>query len=541
MNIDVKQLQKYRSTLKQYRKKMKQIDDIEHAHKKEKHEKNDEINHIYKQKMKSILKKFAEIKISFSSAKRRIKDLSSIISDYGFIADYFENHYTPIEITNDRSPTKMNLSAMKEILRKKEKRYISKLNFLKSEKSALKEKKYQLSAKKIQIEQRYEKIRSIKNSKNNGNNSLDLSDQSDDLFKYTGLQNQNDDSKIFIDSTEGIEIDENEIDQQTDLIDQQLLIQEQQLNELIMTNQLRREKIESKSSEIRLLKKTYLSNQNKININYCQDLIPEKQYSDPKYDYDQEYASEQCYEEEYQEQYEQLVSKQKKIDEENKSIDLLIAKNNQIRSETESEYEKKLKRITQLTDQSSEIDKLIILIHKMNDEIIESKEKLAQLDLSKKRIMRQNMNITQSIEKLKNDQKELKKREIDMISKKKSIDEQEINLKNHLRQYEEDIAFVDSQINEINDKKSEVEKLEYQMTCLEEKVEGANEEIKRLTDLVDKLLLNASSNRADSRMNRLHEMIDSKSDIDISSNNISENSFYYKFLKSSTNSKSSPK
>ena len=79
------------------------------------------------------------------------------------------------------------------------------------------------------------------------------------------------------------------------------------------------------------------------------------------------------------------------------------------------------------------------------------------------------------------------------------------------------------------------------MTCLEEKVEGANEEIKRLTDLVDKLLLNASSNRADSRMNRLHEMIDSKSDIDISSNNISENSFYYKFLKSSTNSKSSPK
>ena len=130
---------------------MKQIDDIEHAHKKEKHEKNDEINHIYKQKMKSILKKFAEIKISFSSAKRRIKDLSSIISDYGFIADYFENHYTPIEITNDRSPTKMNLSAMKEILRKKEKRYISKLNFLKSEKSALKEKNINYQLKKFKL------------------------------------------------------------------------------------------------------------------------------------------------------------------------------------------------------------------------------------------------------------------------------------------------------------------------------------------------------------------------------------------------------
>lgn len=46
MNVDVQQLQKYRSTLKHYEKKMKQIDDVKHKHKKEKHEKKERKNEI---------------------------------------------------------------------------------------------------------------------------------------------------------------------------------------------------------------------------------------------------------------------------------------------------------------------------------------------------------------------------------------------------------------------------------------------------------------------------------------------------------------
>ena len=67
----------------------------------------------------------------------------------------------------------------------------------------------------------------------------------------------------------------------------------------------------------------------------------------------------------------------------------------------------------------------------------------------------------------------------------------------------------------------------------------ANEEIKRLSGVVDKLLLSVSSSRADSRMNKLQEMIDSKSDFDLDIDNHSDNAFN-RFLKNSANSISSP-
>ena len=119
------------------------------------------------------------------------------------------------------------------------------------------------------------------------------------------------------------------------------------------------------------------------------------------------------------------------------------------------------------------------------------------------------------------------------------MNEQEIKLKERHASYEETQEYVDDQTNKYNNKKAEVEQLEYQMSCLEEKVEEANEEIKRLSGVVDKLLLSVSSSRADSRMNKLQEMIDSKSDFDLDIDNHSDNAFN-RFLKNSANSISSP-
>ena len=140
---------------------------------------------------------------------------------------------------------------------------------------------------------------------------------------------------------------------------------------------------------------------------------------------------------------------------------------------------------------------------------------------------------------MKNDKEELKKRAIEAENKQKVLDEQEINLKKRQNQYEKESKIIENKNIELNNKKTEVEQLEYQLSCFEEKVEETNEEIKRLSGVVDKLLLSASSNRADSRMNRLQEMIDSKSDIDTDNENGSD-SLFNKFLKNSANSISSP-
>ena len=518
---------------------MKQIDDVKHKHKKEKHEKKErknEIDQYYKNKMSPIIKKYAELKMSFSSAKRRINDLSSVISDYSFILNYIDNDiHNQIEIESHNSTTREDISTMKKILEKKEKRYNTKLNNLKEEEKILNQKRHELSAKKTQIQKRYESI-SISMKENNIDTKFleNFSDQFENQIKYTDLLHKNDDSKEFIDSCENLSFNDTDCDQQEDLIIQQLQVQEQQLNELVMKNKIQKEKIESKSSEIRLLKKSYSSNP--INLKQEQNIPIQKPYLENQNESDQYNYSEESF---TSEQYEQLVLKQKKIDEENKSIDLLIVKNNQIKNEIEADYEIKLQKITKLSDQSTEPDKLIIAIHKMNDEIIESKEKLSQLDLSKKRLLRQNANIKNSIEKIKNDQDELNKRRIQVNNKKKIINEQEINLKERHTQYEETLQYVDNQTNVLNNKKAEVEQLEYQISCLEEKVEETNEEIKRLSGVVDKLLLSASSNRADSRMSRLQEMIDSKSDFDMNIENHSENTFS-NFLKNSTNGISSP-
>ncbi|OHT14598.1 hypothetical protein TRFO_15012 [Tritrichomonas foetus] len=383
----------------------------------------------------------------------------------------------PEKEKNDR---KSEISTLANILKKKENRYQGKLARRRDEIKILKEKSYELALKKKALEERIQKA----------NESLESKTETVDLSLVEETINQLDDGITFSDS---------------DGSENSIFKEEEELHHLILGNHKRKEKINADKEKI-FNEKQKLIYQNEARQQHLK--------STPTIDTNSFNEDE---ENELHELYERLVNKESEIEKTNKEIDELISNNNQIKEKVESEYENKMNKISKLSDEITEVDQLVIDIHKIKDSIMSLNEELSQIEHSKKKAQRQNGLISVSINVFQKEKEELEKRGIEAERKLKLLEDKEKQLKERRRKFNEENSLCELNQNSISEKKSEIEQIESNIIKYENKIESTNEEIARQSDIVDKLLLEASSNRADSRIQYFQNILNNDNDSEFNS------------------------
>lgn len=518
MSIEVEQHQLDSTTTKQYQKKLSKIEGIrqENSEMLESNTFNShklhhissgnsqENNLLANNRSLLITKKLSKLKLGFSSMKRKIDSLTSTINDFQFIVNYIGcPNYSSFTPLSSDSHLQTDVLSLKNILDKKEKKYQAKLAKLKSEKNELMEKKYKLISQKEQFENRQDAATKICNSK------------IEDLGFMDEMARQIDKEMEFA----------NDIQQAAQLNSSEAELNDESENQItddkLTTIAKRKEVLIEKLNEIRLMKENYNS-------------LPLKNISQHTYNHIQFHDEEESDGIDY-EKYELLIHQQQEIDNQTREIDRLIQTNMTKRKEIENSYEEKIKKVSQLSDKTSEIDRLQIQIHRVNDLIIDAKELLSQNNLTKKRLQRQNGTIANSLEKSKNENNALQKLSLEVQKKQEQVNKRSLSIQNRRKKYEENVQVFERESNVMAAKKADVEKIELKIAEMEQKIEEVNEEIKMQSSFVDKLLLDASSTRADSRINRLQALLDSKSEHESDSKLISGHGFDSKFIYDSPN------
>lgn len=204
--------------------------------------------------------------------------------------------------------------------------------------------------------------------------------------------------------------------------------------------------------------------------------------------------------------------KQDKLDQMTIETDKQIEENNRQRIEIESKYDKKLEKISSLTKQTNEIEKLFLNIHEMHEQIAADHDKLAQLEGIKHEKQR-----SQAISKSINQEMEFQKQKLAILCKSYESKKESYNQKAHLLSKKK-IALTDmmekfkASFSEYEKREIEVNQMEKQTSEYENKVDELNDIIKKESEQIDQVLFQASTIRADSRIQRLQEILESRTE-----------------------------
>jgi chromosome segregation ATPase len=207
-----------------------------------------------------------------------------------------------------------------------------------------------------------------------------------------------------------------------------------------------------------------------------------------------------------------LNRRQQALDSRNKEVDAIEGRYNSDRIDIESSYATKLSRVSRLTEQLAEVDKLQIALHNLSRKVDSAKNELLNLRDDRRRLERsqashqaQSQVIQQEAaksakitERLVAKEDTIRRRDREILRRRSWIQQEQQSMKGIVEQLEERERLIIAEEEELAD--------------TERKCDELNEQLNREAEEVDKVLFQASSLRADSRIHRLQALLDARTE-----------------------------
>jgi hypothetical protein len=208
--------------------------------------------------------------------------------------------------------------------------------------------------------------------------------------------------------------------------------------------------------------------------------------------------------------YEKCDERQKAIDKLNRELDDLCALNQRQRRAIEAEYNIRLKRVALLTDEIEDGDRTRLQIHEVSGAIALDQERQQQLS-DQRRNQERGVELSKSqamaVEKLAANNQEAKGR---VRRRKANLRDQEQALVHRREVLDREKANAELLVQQHSLMGQRVLDLERKVAESEKQCDAFNENLKVEAQAVDRVLFQASSIRADSRVKRLNELLESR-------------------------------
>jgi chromosome segregation ATPase len=196
----------------------------------------------------------------------------------------------------------------------------------------------------------------------------------------------------------------------------------------------------------------------------------------------------------------------------NAKIDSIQRQNERARIEIENSYEQKLQQVAVLMNAQDENEKLQLRIDEMKTIIALLQDRHTGVLAEERRLQKVAMQNKRQSELLQKEQIQLAEAKERIHKKSDSIERRNGNMihrKCLLQKEEENIKLFRDQIDEMKEK---VKVYENQIVECERKCDALNDALKKEEVELDNTLFHASSMRIDSRIQRLQEMLETRTD-----------------------------
>jgi chromosome segregation ATPase len=203
---------------------------------------------------------------------------------------------------------------------------------------------------------------------------------------------------------------------------------------------------------------------------------------------------------------------QEAIDRVNRELDDLCALNHDQRQEVEAEYDVKLRRIALLTDEVEECDRTRLQIHEMSGAVALAQDRQHQLSDDRRhreRGMELSKGQAMAVEKVAAQNLEANGR---LRRRKANLRDKEQALAHRRQVLGQERANAELLVRHNYLLEQRVLDVEKKVTDCEKQCDAFNENLKLEAQAVDRVLFQASSMRADSRVQRLNELLEARTE-----------------------------